>query len=92
MTDKNIPDELDAAMLLALDTLKNTPPDNPDYATIADQITKLHNMREANKPQRVDPNTLLQIAANLVGIGMVTKYEKTNVIVSKAFGMLLKFK
>ena len=41
---------------------------------------------------KIDPNTVLGIAGNLLGILAVLNYEKTDIITSKAFGMIMKGK
>ena len=41
---------------------------------------------------KIDPNTVLGIAGNLLGIVAVLNYEKTDIITSKAFGMIMKGK
>lgn len=39
---------------------------------------------------KFNPDTLLTIAANLVGILLVLNFEKLDIVRSKAFGMILK--
>ena len=62
-------------------------------------IKKLQDIDDRSIPQceekigffdRVDPNVLIQVGANLAGIFAVLNYEKLGVIASKAFGMIFK--
>ena len=59
---------------------------------ILTRIEKLHKMSTAQRSHRVSPDTMVTVAANLVGIALIIKHEHVNVITSKAMSMLPKLK
>jgi|GEM_PF-4964501 len=56
------------------------------------RIEKLHKMNTAQRSHRVSPDTMVTVAANLVGIALIIKHEHVNVITSKALGFVPKLK
>jgi hypothetical protein len=81
---------LEAAVNKALLDLNNHPVGSEEYQKSLDALTKLHKLKEEEKSSPVSRDTLAVIAANLLGIFMIIKHERVNVITSRAFGMLLK--
>lgn len=61
-----------------------------EYAKRLDIVSKLHKMREEEKPSAVSKDTLYVIGANLLGIFMIIQHEHVNVVASKAMGLLLR--
>jgi hypothetical protein len=61
-----------------------------EYATLLEQLNKLHKMRQDEKPDRVSSNTMLTVAANLIGIAAIIRHENVNVITSKAMNFIIK--
>jgi hypothetical protein len=59
---------------------------------ILTRIEKLHKMNTAQRSNRVSPDTMVTVAANLVGIALIIKHEHVNVITSKALGFVPKLK
>jgi len=59
-----------------------------EYAEVLDRLSRLHKMQVENKPASVSPDTLVLVAANLVGIVLIIKHEQFNVITSKALSFL----
>lgn len=59
-----------------------------DYATIVEHLNRLTKIRLEEKPEKVSPNTWAMIGANIVGIAMITWFERENVITSKALGFI----
>lgn len=92
MEPRKIETELDKTLLTALTHLKEITPTDPEFATLTDQVNKLHKMREDMKPDRVKKDTAALIAANLIGIAMITHFERTNVITSKALAFITKLR
>lgn len=77
---------LDEAIAEVLTDLKSHTSETDEYAKSVEQLTKLYALRS----KRVDPNTLLTIAGNLL-IGLaVIKYEQTGVITTKVWSFLSK--
>jgi len=96
--------KLDAEILSALSKLENLEPKSEEYGTIVDHIAqlhklkteetgttiKIHEMETKNRFKQISPDTVLIVAANIFGILWVTRYEKTDVINTKALGFGLK--
>lgn len=70
--------------------------DDPEYAKMADQLTKLYALKEVDHKvtsnKRVSFDTLALIGANLAGILLIVGYERENVMTSKALSLLLRLK
>lgn len=83
---------LSKAMDKALLELSNHRVTSPEYSKIMDQLVKLRKMQEEEKPASVSPDTLALISANLIGILLILKYERVDIITSKALNMVPKLK
>lgn len=70
--------------------------DDPEYAKMADQLTKLYALKEVDHKvtsnMRISLDTLALIGANLAGILLIVGYERENVMTSKALSLLLRLK
>lgn len=75
------------AELIRLHRMK---PDSQEYAKTVDAIAKLHKMKQDDKPARLSPDVLATVGANLFGIMLILKYEKFDIITSKALGFVMK--
>lgn len=82
--------KLDQAIDDALFTLMSHPATSEEYATIVERVAKLHKLKEIESPQRVSPDTLLTVGANLAGIMMIIHHERLNVVTSKALSFVMK--
>lgn len=82
--------KLDQAIDDALFTLLSHHPTSDEYATIVERVAKLHKLKEIESPQRVSPDTLLTVGANLAGIMMIIHHERLNVVTSKALSFVMK--
>lgn len=58
--------------------------DDDKYAQMVKQLTKLHKLKENEKPKRVDPNTLMTVFANVAAVLVVVNHERAHVITTKA--------
>lgn len=75
-------------LTLALQDHKVT---SKEYGKILKRMTELSKLQpEKPSPEKLSRNTMLLVAANLLGIAFVTVWERDNVITSKAFGWILK--
>jgi hypothetical protein len=81
---------LENAANKALLDLNNHAIGSEEYQKSLDALIKLHKLKEEEKPSSVSKDTLVVVAANLLGLLMVIKHERVNVITSRAFGMLLR--
>lgn len=62
-----------------------------EYAKMVEQLTKLYQIKSLNKDEnRVSKDTLVTIAANLLGIVLILGYERAHVVTSKALSFVLK--
>jgi hypothetical protein len=81
---------VDDAMVRAFDELKGQSVASEEYAKNLDGIVKLHKMREEEKSPGVSPDTIVLVAANLLGILLIIRHEHVNVITSRAMSTLIK--
>lgn len=72
--------------------MQGTKPDTKEYANMADQLVKLHTMKMNEKSNRLSRDTMATIFANLVGIVIIVAFERTNVMTSKALGLVQKLR
>ena len=74
--------------------LKLHDPETDEYANIMRRIQELSNLNKSeHKPdekKKLDPNTIIVVAANLLGIVAILAYEHVHPVASKAFSLLLK--
>ena len=87
--DKPEPTALELAIE---DALVNLSPHDDDYDKKVKSVERLYRLKEIDSPQRVSPDTMALIFANLTGIAMIVGYERANVVTSKAIGFLLKLR
>lgn len=70
--------------------LKNMTPTDEDYATVADQLTKLYKLLEIESKGKVSKDVLVNAAANLIGIVTIISFEHTHALATKALGFVKK--
>jgi hypothetical protein len=73
-------------VLTALDQMD---PRDAQYATVVDQLTKLHALTPKKEPW-VKPEALIAVLGNLAGIVAILNHERAHVVTSKALGFVLK--
>jgi hypothetical protein len=61
-----------------------------DYNKTMEAVVKLHKMKEEERIPSVSKDTMLVVAANLLGIILIIKHENVNVITSRALNLILK--
>jgi hypothetical protein len=66
--------------------------DDDAYATMVDQLTKLHKLKECEKPSQVSKDTWAIVGGHVLGIALIVFYEKSNVVTSKALNLLFKLR
>jgi hypothetical protein len=84
------PTRLQTALDRALENLDQKGVATDEYVKTLAVVTELHKMKEAEKPSSVNPDTLLLVGANLVGILLIIRHEHVNVITSRAMNALIK--
>jgi hypothetical protein len=80
---------IEEATVDTLRGLKTHPVTSEEYARTLDAVIKLRAMR-SEKPSSMDKNTRAVIGANLLGILMIIKHERVDIITSKALNLVLK--
>lgn len=73
-----------------LDEMEAFGPDSPEYPALLSNLERIVNLRASKDNRRIDPNTILIVAGNLLGILCIVAYEQKNVITSKATSFILK--
>lgn len=73
-----------------LTRLKTETPTTEDYTKMLGLVERLHDMMDEEKPDVVSKNTLLTVSGNLLGIILILKHERLNVITSKALSFVIR--
>jgi hypothetical protein len=89
-TISKAPTLLETATDKALRSLDEKEIASEDYVKILDVVSKLHKMKEDERPSRLSMDTAAIVTANLLGIMMIIRYEHVNVITSRAMNLVLK--
>lgn len=89
-TKIDTPTHLDEVITKVLAQMSETNSGTPEFAAMADQLTKLYKLKEIESPSRVSPDTLAVVAGNLAGILMILNFERVHIVTSKAIGFVLK--
>lgn len=87
---------LDKAIDKAFLDSESYPASSDEFATIMTRIDELYGLRypklKKEKRKPIDPNNVLMISANLLGLAATLGYEHAHVIAGKSFGMIQKLK
>lgn len=67
-------------------------PTSDEYATILEKVSKLRKLRDDEKSSGVSPDTLVMAVTNLVGILLIIKHERFEIITSRAMNLISKTK
>lgn len=73
-----------------LKEIEKLPVGSEEYLKAADTLKVMREARGVRSHSDIDINTVIAVAANIIGLLVVLNYEKTNVITTKAFGMLFR--
>jgi hypothetical protein len=66
--------------------------DSEEYETLLNNFERLVRLRKDDRSNRVSPDTLAIVAANLLGILIIVGYERGHVIASRGMQALLRTK
>ncbi len=83
---------LEKAIDEALTDMNGFTSETDEYSQIVDQLTKLYNLKDIDRPKGPSADTLVLVTGNLVGILMIVGYERANIVTSKALNFLLKLR
>jgi hypothetical protein len=67
--------------------MKNLDETSEEYVKILDQLVRLHEMKQAEKPRQVSPDTLVLAGANLIGILLIINHERLHPLTTRAMNM-----
>jgi hypothetical protein len=62
--------------------------DSQKYNECVDHLDRLMEMKTDERKHRIDPNTVLIVLGNLLGILVIVIYEQKHVMVSRALGFV----
>lgn len=80
---------LDEAISDLLEELKSMEGSNPDYSATSEELIKLMKLKKEITPSwRPSPDALIGLAGTLITTILVLRFEKFDVITSKAFGFI----
>ena len=82
--------ELENELNRALTRLRAEMPNSEDYEKMLKLVERLHDMMDEETPEVVSKNTLLTVSGNLLGIILILKHERLNVITSKALSFVIR--
>lgn len=82
--------KVDAALDRAFNKLNDFDVNSDEYEKTLNGIVKLHKLKEDERPSEISKDTMLLVAANLLGILLIIRHEHVNVISSKAMGTLIR--
>lgn len=81
------------AVILALESdMQTRDGDSEEYATMLNRLERLHKLKEKTSPKGINPDTLILVGGNLLGILIIVSYEHAHVIASKAIGFAGKLR
>lgn len=82
--------DLDAAITVVMVRMALLDPNTEEYQTMLTNLERLYNLRAEARKTRINPDTLLVVAGNLLGILVVVSYEHSHVVASKALSFIMK--
>lgn len=82
---------LDEEIIRTIDELGYMDPHSKEYKDALTNLERLYLMKNGEKSQ-IDINKMLMIGGNLLGIGLILVFEKSDIITSKALGFVNKIK
>jgi hypothetical protein len=80
----------DAEIQATLVKMKDLEKDSAEYAKLLEHVSKLHKLKAEEQPKKVNPDTKLIVAANIVGILAILNHERLHPITSKAMNFVAK--
>lgn len=84
--------KLDAPIDKVLSEMTDMLTDSEEYDKLLDHLERLQKMRREENPLIPSGDALVTAAASLLGIITIVKFERFNVLTSKATAMLLRSK
>ena len=82
--------ELQTVRTLAIARLQGFDPESDEYKKIMKHIAELSKLIDAEKPEKLSPNTIAVILGNLGIASLVLWHERDNVLNTKLFSFIGK--
>ena len=82
--------ELQTVRTLAIARLQGFDPESDEYKKIMKHIAELSKLIDAERPEKLSPNTIAVILGNLGIASLVLWHERDNVLTTKIFPFLGK--
>lgn len=83
---------IEMAIDSVLAKMKGVEPTSQEYVKMVEQLSKLHKLKEDEKPSRVSPDTIVVAGANLLGVLIIVGHERAHVVTSRAKDFMLKLR
>jgi hypothetical protein len=83
---------LDEAIAETIAEMSTNSPDSEEYKAVLTTLERLVRLQNEEKTNRVSPDTMAIVAANLASVVIVVGYERGHIIVSRALNFLLRTK
>jgi hypothetical protein len=84
------PSPVELAYKRALRALDGYEFGSEDYVKTMKVVQSLYEMKERERSSSISKDTLATVGANLLGILMIIKHERVNVITSKALSFVIR--
>ena len=87
------PNYLDEEIKRVIEVMSECDPGSDKYVQMSENLKRLTEAKanyETEDKAKLNPNTILTAASNLLGIGLILNYEKLNIITSKALSFIIK--
>jgi hypothetical protein len=82
--------KLDPAVDAVLNSMEIYGPESEEFETMIGRLERLKKLQSEERGGRISPDTMAIVAGNLLGILIMVKYERFNVLTSKGLGLLLR--
>lgn len=82
--------QLDMEIESVTESLMDIKPFDERYEKIVNNLDRLYEVRNLTVKNKVSADTIAMIGANLLGIGLILKFEQLDVISTKAMSFVMK--
>ena len=73
-----------------LDDMSKVEANSNEYSDMAKNLETILKAKSYEKQKGISPDTIAIVAGNLIGIVLILKHEKVDIITSKALGFILR--
>lgn len=90
MLNFNKKTKLEKVVESILDDMSKYEANSDEYNDMANNLEKLLKAKSYEKQKGISPDTMAIVIGNLIGIVLILKHEKVDIITSKALGFVLR--